>query len=112
MTGRWRDRARTTIERTLAGATGSYAERLTAIDAAYPFGPRAHHPYKVWLEERAKAASTLAAALGLGPIARMCAACGARPFKACKPIGDEAVDGFHGARGVPSDPGPLFGGAP
>ncbi len=28
---------------------------LAAIDAAYPFGERAMHPYKVWLKERSKA---------------------------------------------------------
>ena len=26
--------------------------RKAAIDAAYPFGEREHHPYKVWLKER------------------------------------------------------------
>jgi hypothetical protein len=30
----------------------SPAETAKAIDAAYPFGERAHHPYKVWLRER------------------------------------------------------------
>lgn len=29
-------------------------ERTKAIDDAYPFGIRAHHPYKVWLRERAR----------------------------------------------------------
>ena len=28
------------------------ADTAKAIDAAYPFGERAHHPYKVWLRER------------------------------------------------------------
>ena len=28
------------------------AETAKAIDDAYPFGDRAHHPYKVWLRER------------------------------------------------------------
>lgn len=27
-------------------------ETAMAIDAAYPFGERSHHPYKVWLNER------------------------------------------------------------
>ena len=28
------------------------AERTAAVDAAYPFGERAHHPYKAWLKAR------------------------------------------------------------
>lgn len=28
------------------------AERKAAIDAAYPFGPRKYHPYKMWLKQR------------------------------------------------------------
>jgi len=28
----------------------SFEERKGAIFAAYPFGPRANHPYKVWLK--------------------------------------------------------------
>lgn len=28
------------------------AERIKAIDAAYPFGQRAYSPYKTWLRER------------------------------------------------------------
>jgi hypothetical protein len=28
------------------------AERKKAIDAAYPFGQRKYHPYKMWLLER------------------------------------------------------------
>lgn len=30
----------------------SLADRIKAIDAAYPFGARAFSPYKVWLKER------------------------------------------------------------
>jgi hypothetical protein len=29
-------------------------ERAAIIDAAYPFGPRQYHPYKMWLKERAE----------------------------------------------------------
>jgi hypothetical protein len=29
-------------------------ERMRIIDAAYPFGPRKYHPYKMWLKERAE----------------------------------------------------------
>lgn len=32
--------------------TASLAERKVAIDAAYPFGQRAHFPYKTWLRAR------------------------------------------------------------
>lgn len=32
--------------------TVSLHERMTAIDAAYPFGVRAHYPYKIWCRER------------------------------------------------------------
>lgn len=51
----WSDHARSTIaavhEAVPAGAT--LAERTKAVDAAYPFGLRAHHPYKAWLKVRA-----------------------------------------------------------
>jgi len=30
------------------------AERMKAIDDAYPFGPRSRHPYKQWLKARAQ----------------------------------------------------------
>jgi len=30
----------------------SLEERTKAIDAAYPFGPRSHLPYKMWLQAR------------------------------------------------------------
>jgi hypothetical protein len=50
---RWRLRARPVIERALealpAGATEREARK--AIGAAYPFGEREHHPYKMWLAE-------------------------------------------------------------
>ena len=26
--------------------------RIKALDAAYPFGERKYHPYKIWLQER------------------------------------------------------------
>jgi hypothetical protein len=50
----WRDEARRAIadadKAVPAGA--SLPERMKVIDAAYPFGQRAFHPYKIWLEER------------------------------------------------------------
>ena len=33
-------------------------ERMKIIDAAYPFGMRKYHPYKMWLKERAEYLST------------------------------------------------------
>jgi hypothetical protein len=48
---RWRKRAREVIrhvlERMASDATGE--EKRAAISAAYPFGPRKFHPYRMWL---------------------------------------------------------------
>jgi len=50
----WRDIARTVIQQALAEAE---AQGLDAdatrrhVNAAYPFGERAYHPYKIWLSE-------------------------------------------------------------
>lgn len=52
----WRGRARPIMERLLRMAfeKGFTWELLdAALRVAYPFGPKAHHPYKCWLEERA-----------------------------------------------------------
>jgi hypothetical protein len=51
----WRESARDTILRALVdgrsrGLDG--AALVAAVDAAYPFGLRANHPYKQWLSER------------------------------------------------------------
>ena len=50
----WSDTARRVIAEVHAAmpADVSFADRKAAIDAAYPFGERAHWPYKVWLRER------------------------------------------------------------
>lgn len=55
--GYWRDRAENTIRKVMAALpTGvTLEERTKAVDAAYPFGPRSHTPYKVWLRARRKA---------------------------------------------------------
>ena len=34
------------------GEGSTPAQTAKEIDAAYPFGQRKHHPYKVWLRER------------------------------------------------------------
>lgn len=50
--GSWRDRARPIIGGVLRATHGRpEAEIRAALLAAYPFGRRAHHPYKVWLDE-------------------------------------------------------------
>ena len=51
----WRDVAREHIQRAIDeaiadGLTGK--EIVRRIDAAYPFGERANHPYDMWLSER------------------------------------------------------------
>lgn len=52
MTSYWRRRAAPIIARVLAETKGKPdAEVRAALRAAYPFGPREHHPYKIWLDE-------------------------------------------------------------
>ncbi len=50
-------KARAIIAATMAGAPAELMQDepalLKLIDAAYPFGQRAMHPYKCWLKERA-----------------------------------------------------------
>jgi hypothetical protein len=50
---RWRREARNVIRRVLAElpADASEADKRKAVSAAYPFGQRAHHPYKMFLAE-------------------------------------------------------------
>ena len=51
----WVTSALTVMNKTLMACRESGktpAETAKAIDEAYPFGERAHHPYKVWLRER------------------------------------------------------------
>lgn len=50
----WRDAAKVAIQKALqeAEAQGLDAEATrTHVNAAYPFGERAYHPYKIWLSE-------------------------------------------------------------
>lgn len=52
---RWRQRSAQVIQAALARAQAegkSGAELIAAIDDAYPFGSREHHPYQCWLKER------------------------------------------------------------
>jgi hypothetical protein len=50
---RWRRHSREVIRRVLAElpADATEADKRKAVSAAYPFGERAHHPYKMFLAE-------------------------------------------------------------
>lgn len=48
----WRITARQVIGRVIAQNPELSGERLrAAVSDAYPFGPRAYYPYKIWLSE-------------------------------------------------------------
>lgn len=52
MSATWRDTAKPIIASVLESTTDlSLKERNKALREAYPFGKRAHHPYKIWLDE-------------------------------------------------------------
>ena len=52
MTSYWRRIAAPLIARVLADAEGKPdTEVRAALRAAYPFGAREHHPYRIWLDE-------------------------------------------------------------
>ena len=50
----WRQQARLAITEATKDLPSDCdpAERKQTVDAAYPFGPRKYHPYKMWLIER------------------------------------------------------------
>lgn len=50
----WHDLAVAAIREAIAGlpADAPIEERTKIVDAAYPFGERKYHPYKVWLQVR------------------------------------------------------------
>lgn len=49
----WNNRAAAAIHKALKESSHlQAAERLKAVDAAYPFGARKYHPYKQWLKVR------------------------------------------------------------
>lgn len=49
---RWRDISRRVVRETLAAVAGKpEPEVKKALHDAYPFGERAMHPYKIWLDE-------------------------------------------------------------
>lgn len=48
----WREHARPVIQQVLKDNKGkSETEIKKALREAYPFGMRAYHPYKIWLDE-------------------------------------------------------------
>ncbi len=48
----WRNRAEPIIRRVMEEHRDApLVEIRRALKEAYPFGPRAYHPYKVWLDE-------------------------------------------------------------
>lgn len=52
MTTGWRASCSPIIARVLSENAGrSKQEIRAALQAAYPFGPRKYHPYKIWLDE-------------------------------------------------------------
>ena len=52
MISHWRRFAAPIIARVLAETSGKPdLEIRAALRAAYPFGPRRHHPYRIWLDE-------------------------------------------------------------
>ena len=52
MHSHWRRKAAPIIAEVLAANAGrSEYEIRAALRAAYPFGPREHHPYRIWIDE-------------------------------------------------------------
>lgn len=113
----WRKRAQRVIRGVLEEHGGKpYHEVMAAIDAAYPFGPRSHHPYKIWLDERRKLTRELVKAGAASPLAIDCKACGAGTGRPCRDIerggkltDQHGVEAFHDTRDKRSS-GPLFDG--
>lgn len=51
-TSRWRRASRIVIEKVMKENPDASKEELRKLlSAAYPFGQRKHHPYKMWLDE-------------------------------------------------------------
>lgn len=48
----WRDKAKPIIAEVLAAHQGEDLKIVRlALRAAYPFGPRQYHPYRIWCDE-------------------------------------------------------------
>lgn len=67
---KWRTRARAVMDRVVfaAGIDAPIDHIIDLIDEAYPFGERAHYPYKMWLIERRITISQLTARNAPTPI--------------------------------------------
>lgn len=94
----WRLRAREVITDALQGVDVSDLNACKkAIDDAYPFGPREHWPYRMWLLERRAALAVIdGSALRLPE----CPACGVAAGKPCRDINTGAGREPHVSRGV------------
>ncbi len=67
----WRDQARPIIAHVLRDTAGLPEPDIrTALREAYPWGPRSHHPYKIWCDETARQRRTgkYASKSGQGPL--------------------------------------------
>ncbi len=52
MSKTWRDHAAPIIAKVLKDTEGKTEKEIQhALRNAYPYGERAHHPYKIWLDE-------------------------------------------------------------
>lgn len=93
---------------------GKPRELLKLVDAAYPFGQRQYHPYKVWLSERKRAMAAvqlMTAGTDVDVLMRVCRACGAGINRRCRMIHNpliEMIDDVHAVRRGESADGPLF----
>lgn len=108
----WKLRAREVCRETIAANPGAdWPTMKTRLDAAYPFGMRKYTPYKLWLEERAKALSEYASMIGdAAPDRRVCRVCRAGLGRRCRPLDGEPIEGdYHAVRRREAAPsGPLF----
>ena len=60
LTSRWRARAAPIIFKVLLDTAGLPMKDIRrALRAAYPFGPRKMHPYRIWLDEVRRQVATL-----------------------------------------------------
>lgn len=67
----WRDRAAPIVRRVLDETRGQDEKAIrAALRAAYPFGERAYHPYKIWLDEIARQRGRRAVTARRGTTAR------------------------------------------
>lgn len=113
---RYRIESRRIIAATASAHVGDEASLWRAVSAAYPFGERRYHPYKIWLDEVAKTklartprvsvddaavvlvahdlvqlgrvdeAEALLAAQAPGRLTRKCPTCGAWPGRRCREV--------------------------